>query len=287
MLADAITFPTTADDWVQTVVIGGVLSLLGVLILPTIVVQGYLVRAVRAGAAGEPAPSFTDWGDLLVDGLRLFVLVLGASLVVVVPLGVLAAIGMAGVGVTGSRAFAGVVGLAILLVVVAATIALGYLLPAAVANFAIEDSLAAALDLGAVLDGALTGEYATAWVLALLVGFVGATVGGPLTVVVVGAFLVFYTQVAVYYLFGRGFAAGLGRAPDTRPGPTPAGGASARAGDPAPTDEAPASPEFGPGARAGGTEGPDDADRGARDAPGSQADDGGDGDPDGTRDGVR
>lgn len=281
MLEDAITFPTRSEDWIQTVVIGGVLSLLGFLILPTVIVYGYLLRAMRAGATDAPPPSFTEWGELLVDGLKLFVLVLAASLLVTVPVVLLAGIGMAGAGLTGSRIFAGVVGLGLLLVVLAVSLVLAYVLPAAAANFAIEGSFGAAFDAGTVLDGAMTGEYATAWLLALLVGFVGATVGGPLTVVVVGAFLVFYTQVVGAYLIGRGFAAGTGRAPDA-PAPTagggrtptvasdePVGGAGDRTGTDAESDpvDDPEPPGFGQGTPVEPTdeEAGDGADRGTRD----------------------
>ncbi|MFB6080774.1 MAG: DUF4013 domain-containing protein [Haloferacaceae archaeon] len=210
MLEDALSFPTTADDWVQTLLVGGVLSLLGILILPAIVVNGYLLRVIRTAAAERTAPSFTDWGDLLIDGLRLLVLEVVVGVVLLVPLSVV--LGIAGFfgGVTGSRAVAGVVVLLGLLVIGVLVLLVGYLLPAAVANFAIEDSLAAAVDLRTVADGAFTGDYATAWLLALLVGVVGSLVGTALSVVVVGIFLLFYVQVVASYLIGRGFAAGRG-----------------------------------------------------------------------------
>ncbi|MFB6303565.1 MAG: DUF4013 domain-containing protein [Haloferacaceae archaeon] len=210
MLEDSLEFPLTADDWLQTVVIGGVLSFLGFLVLPAVVVQGYLLRVVRAAVEGRDAPSFTDWGELLVDGVRLFVLQLILALLVVVPF--IAVFGAAGVfgGLTGSRAVAGVVGLLGFLVVGLLVLVVGYFLPAAVANFAIEDSLAAAFDVSTLLDGALTADYAMAWLLALVVGFVGGLAGSALSVVLVGVFVLFYVQVVTYYLFGRGFASGLG-----------------------------------------------------------------------------
>jgi hypothetical protein len=68
MLTEALEFPFESDDWLQTVLIGGVLPLLSFLILPGILVNGYLLRAVRAGVQGdETPPKFGDWTDLLVD----------------------------------------------------------------------------------------------------------------------------------------------------------------------------------------------------------------------------
>lgn len=210
MLADAIEFPTTADDWIQTVIIGGALSALGFLILPAIVVQGYTVRVARAAARGETAPSFTDWGELLVDGVKLLVLQLVAAVAVLVPLAVVLGVVGTAAGLSGSRTLGGIAVLIAVLLIGLLGLVLGYFLPAAVANFAIEDSLAAAFDLRTVGDGALSADYATAWLLAVLIGFVGGLVGGALSVILVGFLLVFYTQVVTYYLFGRGFVAGLG-----------------------------------------------------------------------------
>lgn len=231
MLGDALSFPTTSDDWVGTVVIGGALTLFSFLILPGIVVYGYLVRVARAGATGAAAPSFTDWEGLLVDGVKVFALGLAASIVVVVPIVVVGGIGGAVAGMTGNRVFGGVVALVVPLVAVALALVLGYFLPAALANFAIEDSLAAAFDLGTVVDGALTAEYATAWLLALLVGLAGNAVGSVLAVVLVGFLVLFYAQVVVAYLFGRGFASGIGEGPDDEAVGTPGTGTTPTAGD--------------------------------------------------------
>jgi uncharacterized membrane protein len=62
-----------------------------------------------------------------------------------------------------------------------------------------------------ILQGAFTREYAVGWLLAVVVGVVGGLVGTALTAVVVGIFVLFYVQVSLYYLVGRGFAAGLSK----------------------------------------------------------------------------
>jgi hypothetical protein len=214
MLDDAISFPTTADDWKGTALIGGGLNLLGALVfLPLLVVYGYLLRVMRAGATGGSAPSFTDWGDLFVDGVKLFALGLAAVLAAGVPLAVLAGVGGAVAALTGSEAVGGGVLLGAVLVAGGVTLVLGYALPAAVANVAIEDSFGAAFDAETIVDGAFTREYATAWLLAALVWLVGNTIGSLLAVVLVGFVVLFYTQVVTAHLLGRGFAAGLGTTP--------------------------------------------------------------------------
>ena len=224
MLSDALWFLKRSDDWFATTIIGGVLSLLSVLILPGIILQGYFVRAMQAAANGEPAaPSFTDWGGLFVDGLKLFVVTFVWALVAIVPailLSIIVGIGTFTVSeaATGSAAAssAGGLGLGIaslvlgLLVFVLGLLA-AYLGPAAGANFAIEGDLGAGFDVRTIVSGALTGEYAVAWLIALVVAVVLGSIGGVLSPIVVGFFVLFYVQVMTYYLWARGFADATGK----------------------------------------------------------------------------
>jgi hypothetical protein len=206
MLGDALSFPRSGDDWIPTLLIGGVLSVLSVLVLPVFVVQGYLVRVLRAAANDETdAPSFTDWGGLFVDGLKLFVINIAYSLVIAVPYFALFFV------LFGSNDGMSALSLVLALVTVVLALVVGYFIPAAFANFALEDDFGAAFDFGTIKSAAFTSDYAIAWVLAILVGAVGGFIGAALSVVLVGILVLFYVQVSVYYLFGRGFAKGLGR----------------------------------------------------------------------------
>ena len=73
-IEEALTYPTESDDWIVTVLIGGVLTVLSILIIPAFIVYGYLVRAIRANLEGEPEPpTFGDWGELVVDGIKVVV----------------------------------------------------------------------------------------------------------------------------------------------------------------------------------------------------------------------
>jgi hypothetical protein len=229
MLSDALSFPRRGEDWLSTLLVGGILTFLGFLILPVFVVQGYLVRVLDHAANRERTPpSFTQWGSLLVDGLKLFVVNLVYGLLAVVPLTVVVAALFLPVFVRETPIESGTVpaqaaetgggdgvGLLVfvvlLLVAVLLTLLAVYVLPAAMANFAIEGRLGAAFDVRTVLAGALTSDYAVAWLLALVVGIVGGLVGSALTAVLLGVFVIFYVQVVFYYLVGRGFAAGLSK----------------------------------------------------------------------------
>lgn len=66
MLEDALTFPRRGD-WVRDVLIGGLLTVVGFLIIPAILVFGYLLRVLGESAAGADAPpAWDDWAELLV-----------------------------------------------------------------------------------------------------------------------------------------------------------------------------------------------------------------------------
>ncbi|GGI98525.1 hypothetical protein GCM10008995_05490 [Halobellus salinus] len=219
MLSDALRYPLEGDSWIRTILIGGLLTILSVLILPWFFLQGYYVRVLHGVTNDDPAPpTFTDWVALLVDGVKLFVLNI---LVAVVILAVQIAVGIAmgtGPGLTGSPpatnpgatgGMPGQIGAVGLLVFLGAVLVISYVVPAMLANFGREQSLTAAFDASTVLSGALSREYLIAWVLAVAVGLVLGFVGGLLSLLVVGIFGLFYVQLVTYYLFGRGFAAGL------------------------------------------------------------------------------
>ncbi|ADQ66974.1 hypothetical protein C499_04421 [Halogeometricum borinquense DSM 11551] len=224
MLGDALSYPRNSSDWIPTILIGGVLSLLFVFIIPIFIIQGYMVRVLRGAAKGETAaPSFTNWGELIVDGLKLVIINFVYSLIVLIPmiaLSIVLGIGnslSAGApgpepGVTvGAAPALGIVGFLGILVIGLFSIVVSYFIPAAQANFAIEGSLGAAFDISTIVSGAMTSEYFVAWVLVLVVGSILSFIGGLLFIVIVGFFILFYTQVVTYYLFGRGFAEGLGK----------------------------------------------------------------------------
>lgn len=228
MLSEALEFPRRGEDWLQTVLIGGVLSLLSFLIIPGIIVNGYLLRVLRAGIDGdETPPTFGDWVDLLVDGILVwvvqFVYVGIPAFLLLMVAGSFALFAAAANDPGGAAAAVagGLVALLFLLAVGLLLLAAVYLLPAALANFARTGEFTAAFHLRTVGRAALSADYLIAMVLVVAVSIVLGFIGGLLTIVLVGVFVLFYLQMVVYHLFGQGFAAGLGLEPadDTRTEP--------------------------------------------------------------------
>jgi len=210
MISESLSYLRTSDDWVKTVVIGGLLTLLGFLVVPAVLVAGYLVRVLRSTMHGdETPPRFDDWGDLAGDGVRAFVIAVVYGLVPAVLVGVTAGLAAAAAGpgprtglIVGGVAFVG--GLLALVVGLLAA----YVLPAALANYAEQGSIGSGFAVGDLRPVLTSGTYATAWVMGFAVVFGAAVVTALLNVVpllgtVVGAFVSFYAITAAYYIVGH------------------------------------------------------------------------------------
>lgn len=217
MLEEAIRYPAKGDDALQTILIGGVLGLLGFLIIPGIVVQGYLLREMRAVVRGEEEPPvFDQWANLLVDGVRVLVVAVVYGLV---PLALAVALLLtSGVssGTLGPRATAPftVVGLGVVMLL---GLLIYYLVPASLANLAVEGDIGAAFDVAAVLELVKTETYLTAWLVSVGVAILTFVTAVVLQFTVVGIvavpFVSFYANVAIFYLFARAYREVLGPAP--------------------------------------------------------------------------
>lgn len=222
MFEDALRYPWTGDDRLETIVVGGVLGLLGMLVVPMFLVFGYLVRVVRrVGEGDEAPPSFDDWGELLVDGLKAFVVVLVYGLVPAFVLTVAALALFLPVTVVeetgpGATASSGtlidpvglVVALAVVVLALGLTLVALYLLPAGVAALARTGRLGAAFSPSQLRRIGLSGRYATGWLVAVGISILASVAAGVLAATVVGAVLVpfvnFYGNVAGAYAIGRG-----------------------------------------------------------------------------------
>lgn len=205
MLSEALAFPRADDDWLKTVLIGGVLSIFSFLIIPGIVINGYLLRVTRAAVeSDETPPRFEDWVDLFVDGLLVWIV---QFVFVGLPVLLLALVGAFGYGfaVVGPD----VAGLLVLVAVVVLLV-IAYVLPAAIANFALTGEFTAAFDLRTVTRAAASMDYLVAILLVIAVSIVLGFIGGLLTIILVGVFVLFYLQMVIYHLFGQGFARGVG-----------------------------------------------------------------------------
>lgn len=265
MLNEAIEYPLEGEDTLETFLIGGALFLLSPFVVPSILIGGYSVAVVRTVLdGGSEPPAFDDLEGYLRDGLY----VLAISLVYALPGLVLAGIGLGVfvlVSVVGAvnGGVAGVVVLALMgvgtIVGFAYTLAVAYLLPAAIVNFARTGELGAAWDVDALRTIATDGEFAKAWLLAALLLLVTNSVGGMLAPVLVGFVVLFYGQVAAMYLYATGAGNALDVSPEPPAPPTsPDEDATGDSIDDGASSESTSSGDAPDGADSGGEPGTDD-----------------------------
>ncbi|MHC3379977.1 DUF4013 domain-containing protein [Haloarcula sp. H-GB5] len=220
-LEDTLRYPMEDDEWTTTVLIGGVLSLLSFLVVPAILVYGYLVQAVRERADGATQPpAFEDWGELLVDGVKAWVIGIVYMLVPLVVFGVTVGGSLVAMA-TGTRAGAGAGlaglfgGLAISFVL---SLVFGYVATAAIIHFACTGEFGAGFDFGTLRKLVLSPEYATPWLVSIAL-FIAVNVVvnllnvipfiGSLIAVILSPFATFYVLVVATDLWAGGYNAAL------------------------------------------------------------------------------
>lgn len=203
------TYPMQSDEWVKTVLIGGIMIFFSFLLIPLFIAYGYIVRAIRSSLADDPTPPvFSDWEKLLVDGAQAFVIGIIYLLVPLIVAGVTVG-GSIMVIATGGEAGAafGVGGMFFgLMISTLLSIAFGYFAIVALVNFAREERFGAAFDLDVIKTVALNKEYAIAWLVSvvafILVGIVGMI---PLVGWMFAPFASFYAAVVAANLWAGGF----------------------------------------------------------------------------------
>ncbi len=221
MLEEALSYPQDDDDLVRPYLIGSVLLLVSFVVGLTIIpLYGYLLQVLDDGRTGERGlPAFEDFETIVIDGLKLFVLNLlytgipGILLSVVGGLVFFLAV-VSGVAVFdggrggGSALFLVVVLVGGLVTLVALVLALvgSLLFPAALARMRVQDDFGAALDVREVFGVAKNADYLVAVLLAWVVGFGFSVVGGLLSIVLVGLPVLLYGFMAVFHLYGQGYA---------------------------------------------------------------------------------
>lgn len=209
MFEAGLRYPWNDGDGVEELLVGSVLLLLGVLVLPLVLVSGYQLRVVRDVLRGDAEPpAWDEWGDLLVDGLKVWL----ASLVYAGVPALLLAVAVVAffVPVTQPSRVLGALLVLAALVSVPLAILAWYVFPAALANLAHSGSLAAAFAPRRLWRVVTDGEYLRGWLLGLVVAVAGGFLGLIASSTVVGAvaapFVAFYTGVSVSYLFATGAA---------------------------------------------------------------------------------
>jgi hypothetical protein len=218
-IGKAFSFVFEDERWVSKVLIGGLLIWIPIVNFAAL---GYALKVAQNVAQGNPRPlpEWGEFGDHFMLGLYEFVIRLVYSLPIII-LGLLYAcvvLGIAG-GSPGQRgnnaggAYAGLLGLCFVPLIIVLSLAIVLVFYAALARFVATNSLGEALKFGEVI--ASVRRNVMPWVLLLVVGVLAGFVGGLGAIVCgVGAlFTLFYAQCVIGHALGQtvaeqGMAAG-------------------------------------------------------------------------------
>jgi hypothetical protein len=213
MLDEALSFPLEGEELTRRYLIGSGLILASFFVgLTVIPLYGYYLRVIDAGRTGSHGlPPFDDWEELIVDGIKMFVVnfvYAGIPGVVFFGVGVLVLFGI-GLGAVGES---GAVVLIVLLLGGLVSVAAGLLwvvglvaAPAALAHMQTEGEFAAAFQLRTIFTLVTTGEYLVAVLLGLVLGGVISLVGSALSFLLVGLPVLFFGGIVTFHLYGQGY----------------------------------------------------------------------------------
>jgi len=149
MVVDTVKYPLTNDDYPKTLLIGSLLVVGTVFILPIFILVGFFARAISNAIDGEPAPQFSAYGELFVDGLKLTAI----SVVYLLGLVVLAALSSLLASISEMAGFVG------MLVVALYYFGFIYLSTAIIYQFCRRGRMTDAFDLRAIGDTAYSLHY--------------------------------------------------------------------------------------------------------------------------------
>ncbi|WP_135304057.1 DUF4013 domain-containing protein [Haloarcula amylovorans] len=215
MIEDGLRYQTQGDDWLERVLLGGIVGLLGIFVIPAFTFSGYMLAVMRRVMGGD-TQNPPEWGDLdlvelTVDGLRHTLLVLAYvfALLVVAGLPLLAFV-LGGMTVESGSALLMVGFLVASLVYLVGILVLAVVLPVATANFVAEDSVTAGFDTDVLRTVGTNGTMLKAIVFGIVVNIIVQAVGSILLFTLVGILLLpfigFVGQSAVMYIWAQGFA---------------------------------------------------------------------------------
>ena len=209
IVGDAGRYPS--QDW-KKVVTFGVFFLLSYVIIGILFWPGYALRALKATLAGsDELPEFGDWGEMVVDSLKLIIVSIVYSIIpaIVIFIGILgsaASIQNLGTLMSPMAAF-GLIG-GVVLIGIILEIIFSLALIAAIANMALYDSdIGAAFRFSEILDLIKSigyVDYIIWFIVMFIVGIVVGIIAGILNAILIGILLTpLIVMPYAYLLYSR------------------------------------------------------------------------------------
>lgn len=209
-LAKSFSFVFEDENWVAKIIIGGIIAIIP--IIGWFLVMGYMVGIARNVIRNNPRPlpEWSDFGQLIVDGLYAFVI----GFVYMLPLIIVACIFYAPAALlfSGDNGDMGTVGTLIsccfsIFAVLYSLLAGWFFIPSALGHYADTNELGAALRFNEVLG--LSRANPGAFLIALLVSVLASFLAGfGILLCCIGVlFTTFYSQLVTGHIYGQAYVA--------------------------------------------------------------------------------
>ena len=220
-IGKAFTFVFDDDRWVTKLLIAAAIALVGLalfwLVIPAILafalLGGYGLEITRRVIKGSSPvlPEWEDWGALLIDGFKVWVI----GIVYALPLIILSFCLSPVIAVLGdsSEGLAGLLGSGLSCLSFLWSIVVGLFTPAALAFFIVEDDLGAAFRFGDIFN--FVRDNFSTYLIALVIYWVASIIGGlGFLVCGVGAiFTIPYATFLTSHVYGQAYLEAKGAAP--------------------------------------------------------------------------
>jgi hypothetical protein len=210
IISNSIRYPSS--NWKKYIILGVLL------VIPIVffIAFGYILRIIKSSIAGyDELPEFDDLADLFIDGLKVFIVTIVYNIIpiIVIIVGIFGSIAAVG-GFTNVTAyplaFAGLLGLTVIIGLILAVIFTIFEI-IAIANMAYYDELGAAFKFSEILERISKigwGKYIIWFIVMLIIGIIIAIIGGIITSIpTIGYIIATVFIFSYYYMFiGRSIA---------------------------------------------------------------------------------
>ena len=206
-VGEAIGFPTIDEKWVTKVIVGGVLSIIPIV---NFVSSGFAIKTMKTAIEGSPKlPEWENWGDLFVRGLVAAII----AFIYLIP-AIIVALALGGPALFSPTTLMQGGGFFAALSAIAAggivAIAIGFILPMAIAMYVASDSMGAAFRIGEVFARikSVLSDYVVGYIVIVILAIVLGLVSSAIPVVggLISAFASFYVALVAAYIFGTLYA---------------------------------------------------------------------------------
>lgn len=210
IISDSIRYPSS--DWKKYLILGVLL------VIPIVffIAFGYILRIIKSSIAGyDELPEFDDVASLFIDGLKVFIVTIVYNIIplIVIIVGIfgsIAAVGGVANITTYPLAFAGLLGVTVIIGLILAVIFAIFEI-IAIANIAYYDEIGAAFKFSEILERITKigwGKYIIWFIVMIIIGIITAIIGGIISSIPYIGYIISTVFIfSYYYMFlGRSTA---------------------------------------------------------------------------------